>query len=50
MNHLENILNHLYEKQSSLECTVHDLQLAYDKEQADVKQLEGRTFAAFFTE
>lgn len=48
MKHLEYILNHLYDKQSELECIVHDLQISNDKEQADVKKLEGKTFAAFY--
>ncbi len=48
MKHLENILKHLYDKQSNLECTVHDLQLSNAKEQADVKRLEGETLAAYF--
>lgn len=48
MKHLEYILNHLYNKQSELECTVYDLQISNDKEQADIKKLEGKTFAAFF--
>ncbi len=48
MNHLERILNHLYDRQKSLECSVHDLELADNKEQADVERLEGKTFAAFF--
>ncbi len=48
MEHLENRLNQLYEARTDMECTVHDLQLADDKEQADVRQLEGKTFAAFF--
>lgn len=48
MNHLERILNHLYDRQKSIECSVHDLELADNKEQADVERLEGKTFAAFF--